>query len=110
MSSSQNYVTADMLLRTAYAMIAVTTLVFVARTATRIWRPKPLAAEDYILLLAYLLFLSTTITYIVVTPYMYRISDVTLGKAPPYAEILDDSLFMIKIFFANTMLFWFALW
>ena len=67
-------------------------------------------AEDYILLLAYLLFLTTTILYIVVTPTMYRVSDVVTGKTPPYAEMLEDSLFMIKIFFANTMLFWFTLW
>lgn len=110
MSSSQNYVTQDMLLRTAYAMIAVTSSVFLARAATRIWRPKPLMAEDYILAFAFLLFLATTILYIIVSPVMYKISDVMLGKAPPYAEMLDDSLFMIKIFFANTMLFWFTLW
>lgn len=110
MSSSQNYVTSDMLLSTAYAMIAITSVVFFGRAATRIWKPKPLMAEDYILGVAYLMFLATTILYIVVTPVMYKISDVTLGKAPPYAEILEDSLFMIKIFFANTLLFWFTLW
>ncbi|ETN43879.1 uncharacterized protein HMPREF1541_11010 [Cyphellophora europaea CBS 101466] len=110
MSSSQNYVTSGLLLRTAYAMIATTTLVFVGRAATRIWRPKRIMAEDYILLLAYLFFLSTTILYIVVTPTMYRVSDVVAGKIPPYAELADDSLFMIKIFFANSMMFWFTLW
>ena len=99
-----------MLLRTGYAMIATTTLVFVGRAATRIWRPKRIMAEDYILLLAYLFFLTTTILYIVITPTMYKVSDVMTGKSPPYPEILDDSLFMIKVFFANTMLFWFTLW
>ena len=67
-------------------------------------------AEDYIIAFAYALFLATTILYIVVTPTMYRISDVISGKVPPYAELLDDSLFLIKVFFANTMLFWFTLW
>lgn len=110
MSSSQNYVSAGLLLRTAYGMIATTTVVFIARAVSRFWRPQRLMAEDYILLLAYLLFLATTILYIVVTPTMYRISDVVSGATPPYAEMLDDSLFMIQVFFANTMLFWFTLW
>lgn len=110
MSSSQNYVTQGKLLNTAYAMISITTVVFIARAATRIWRPKALMPEDYILLFSYLLFLATTVMYIVVTPTMYKISDVILGVTPPYLEMLDDSLFMIKIFFANTMLFWFTLW
>lgn len=110
MSSSQNYVSSGLLLRTAYGMIATTTVVFAGRVGIRIWRPKRIMAEDYILLLAYLLFLCTTILYIVVTPTMYKISDVISGKTPPYAEMLEDSLFMIKVFFANTMLFWFTLW
>jgi hypothetical protein len=110
MSSSQNYVTQDMLLNTSYAMIAITSSIYVARAATRFWTKKPLMAEDYILLLAFVLFLSTTVMYIVVTPVMYKTSDVILGKTPPYPELLDDSLFMIKIFFANTMIFWFTLW
>jgi hypothetical protein len=110
MSSSQNYVTSGLLLRTAYGMITATSVVFIARAAARVWRPQRLMAEDYILTFAYLLFLSTTILYIVVTPTMYKISDVIGGKTPPYPEMLEDSLFMIKIFFANTMLFWFTLW
>jgi hypothetical protein len=59
-----------MLLSTAYAMIAITSVVFVGRAAVRIWKPKSLMAEDYILAFAYLLFLATTILYIVVTPVM----------------------------------------
>lgn len=110
MSSSENYVTEGMLLRTAYAMIAVTSAVFLLRAAARIWRPKRIGAEDYILLLAYLLFLTTAILYVVVTPAMYRVTNAITGKTPMYATILEDSMLLIKIFFANTMIFWFTLW
>lgn len=110
MSSSQNYVTEGMLLRTAYAMIAITSAVFLLRAAARIWRPKRLMAEDYILLLAYLLFLTTAILYVVVTPAMYRVTSATTGRIPMYPTILEDSMLLIKIFFANTMIFWFTLW
>ena len=110
MSSSQNYVTEGMLLRTAYAMIATTSFVFLLRAAARIWQPKRLGPEDYILLLAYLFFLATAILYVVVTPAMYRVTNATTGIIPMYATILEDSMLLIRIFFANTMLFWFTLW
>jgi hypothetical protein len=110
MSSSQNYVTQKQLLGVGYAMLAVTTLVFGARTYIRVQQPKRIQTDDYFLLLAYLCFLTLTILYIVLAPTMFRVTDATSGLTPIYPEILADSLFMIKIFFANTMIFWFALY
>ncbi|EXJ71951.1 uncharacterized protein A1O5_04453 [Cladophialophora psammophila CBS 110553] len=108
--SSQNYVSQRALLGVAYSMLGVTSVVFVARALVRFRQPKRFQAEDFFLLLAYLFFLSLTIMYIVLTPTMFRVTDASTGKIPIYPEILDDSLFMIKIFFANTMIFWFTLY
>ncbi|KIW72139.1 hypothetical protein PV04_00359 [Phialophora macrospora] len=110
MSSTQNYVTQKQLLGVGYTMIVVTSLVFGARTYIRVQQPKRIQSDDYFLLLAYLCFLTLTILYIVLAPTMYRVTDASSGRTPIYPEILEDSLFMIKIFFANTMIFWFALY
>ncbi|KIW75663.1 hypothetical protein Z517_10405 [Fonsecaea pedrosoi CBS 271.37] len=110
MSSAQNYVSERALLGVAYAMIGVTSIVFLARALVRVRQPKRFQAEDVFLVLAYLFFLALTIMYIVVTPVMFRVTDASSGKIPVYPEILSDSLFMIKIFFANTMIFWFTLY
>ncbi|KAJ9605216.1 hypothetical protein H2200_010606 [Cladophialophora chaetospira] len=108
--STQNYVTERQLVGVGYAMISVTTLIFGARTFIRIQQPKSIQADDYFLLLAYLCFLTLTILYIVLAPTMYRVTNASSGITPLYPGILSDSLFMIKIFFANTMIFWFTLW
>ncbi|KIX97937.1 uncharacterized protein Z520_06015 [Fonsecaea multimorphosa CBS 102226] len=110
MSSSQNYVSQRVLLGVAYSMLGITTVVFLARALVRVRQPKRFVAEDFFLLLAYLFFLSLTIMYIVLAPTMFRVTDATTGKIPIYPTILADSLFMIKIFFANTMIFWFTLY
>lgn len=108
--STRNYVTQEQLLNTSYAMIALTSVFAIARVATRVLRPKKLATEDYLVFLSFVLFIAMSTMYIVVTPAMFRISAVTSGAVPPYATMLVDALFIIKIFFANTMIFWFLLW
>ncbi|ORY16878.1 hypothetical protein BCR34DRAFT_635246 [Clohesyomyces aquaticus] len=110
MSSTTNYITKEQLLSTTYAMVAITSAFAVARVAVRIARPKAMAIEDWLVLLAYVFFLTMSILYIVVTPTMFRLSGVMAGTVPPYATILEDSLFIIRIFFANTMIFWIVLW
>ncbi|KKA22493.1 hypothetical protein T310_3491 [Rasamsonia emersonii CBS 393.64] len=70
----------------------------------------PFQAEDVFILLSWGVFLTVAILYIVVTPVLYRVDDVMSGKSPPYAAIEQDALFIIKIFFANTLLYWLTLW
>ena len=60
--------------------------------------------------LAYGFFLSMTISYIVIIPPLYRVTEVSEGLVKPYPEILSDSLTIIKVFFTNSMLLWFTLW
>lgn len=110
MSSTQNYVTKQQLLSTSYAMIALTSLFALVRIGIQTTRPKKLVAEDYLMYLAFAFYIAMAVMYIVVTPAMFRISGVMSGASPPYATLLDDSLFIIKIFFANTMMFWLVLW
>lgn len=110
MSSTQNYVSKQQLLNTSYGMIALTSAFVLARVAIQVSRPKKLGVEDYLVYVSYAFYLAMSILYIVVTPPLFKISDVTSGKAPPYPTILDDTLFLIKVFFANTTIFWLVLW
>jgi magnesium-transporting ATPase (P-type) len=110
MSSTQNYVTSSHLLSTSYAMMALTSMFVLARIAVQILHPKKLAPEDYLIYLAYVLYVVMSVLYILVTPPMYRLSDFISGKSPVYPLLMDDSMFIIKAFFANTMIFWCVLW
>jgi hypothetical protein len=73
-ASSQNYITEDTLVGVSYGLVATTSLFFLARIAVRIWRPKAIQAEDYILLLVFLMYLALIILYVVVTPVSWSLS------------------------------------
>lgn len=110
MDETQNYINARQVTTTGYAMIGITSFFCVARFGLRFWKSVPFQAEDVFILLSWGVFLTVAILYIVVTPVLYRVDDVMSGKSPPYAAIEQDALFIIKIFFANTLLYWLTLW
>jgi hypothetical protein len=110
MSQAETFVTQDELLRTSYGMIALTSVFAVTRVAIRVYRPKAWAMEDFFIVLAFILYLTLTTLYIIVTPILFRLSAFASGAAPPYPGLKDDSYKILKIFFATTELFWFTLW
>lgn len=109
-SASQNYFTAHVLTNTGYALIVVTSATVITRFSIRIWKRKPLQIEDLLVGVSWASFLALTISYIVVTPPMYHVYAVYGGQAAPYPEIMDDALFIVKVFFYSTMLLWVTLW
>ncbi|KAL2216458.1 hypothetical protein M432DRAFT_551253 [Thermoascus aurantiacus ATCC 26904] len=110
MAVTENYITAGRLIETGYTMIAITTFFCLARFVLRFWKSAGFQVEDAFVLLSWIFFLVLAIDYIVVTPVMYRVTEIEAGRAPPYPTLEKDALFMIKIFFTNTMLLWAALW
>jgi hypothetical protein len=108
--STRNYVTQEQLLNTSYAMIALTSAFAIARVAIRVVRPKKLAIEDLLVFLSFIFFIAMSVLYIVATPAIFKISQVTTGAVPAYALLLEDARFVTKIFFANAIIFWFLLW
>lgn len=110
MSSTQNYITKEQLLSTSYAMIALTSIVALARIGVQVIRARKMMVEDYLIFLAFIMHIAMSALYIAVAPALYRISDAMAGKIPMYAEMMDDSMFLVKIFFTNTMIFWLVLW
>ncbi|GLA54747.1 hypothetical protein AnigIFM63604_000893 [Aspergillus niger] len=106
----RNYVSASQVQATGYTMIALSSAVVIARFSLIFWKLRSLQAEDGCILLSWACFLAMSIAYIIVTPVVYKIDAYTDGKIGPWATMLSDALFMIKVFFANTMLLWASLW
>ncbi|GLA38666.1 hypothetical protein AnigIFM63309_005971 [Aspergillus niger] len=91
-------------------MIALSSAVVIARFSLIFWKLRSLQVEDGCILLSWACFLAMSIAYIIVSPVVYKIDAYTDGKIGPWATMLSDALFMIKVFFANTMLLWASLW
>lgn len=107
---TENYITARQVTATGYTMIAITSFFCLTRFLLRFWKAGKFQIEDAFVLLSWVFSLVLAIDYIVVTPVMYRVTAFEAGRIPPYPTVEKDALFMIKIFFANTMLLWAALW
>ena len=105
-----SYVTPRSLRAAGYTLIAVTTIIAGSRLVMAFARPKKAGWDDFWLVLAYLFFLTVSILYIVVIPCMFRLEALAAGKIEMYPTVLDDSLFIQKIFFVTTSGLWFTLW
>jgi hypothetical protein len=111
MGASQNYITEGQLLKTSYGMLTLASVFVLARiVTTQLVRPKRWLAQDLFIYFAYVLYLIMTVLYIVVTPKLYRVSSFIEGEIELYPTVMDDTNFMIRIFFTTSLLFWCVLW
>ncbi|RAL04479.1 uncharacterized protein BO80DRAFT_462094 [Aspergillus ibericus CBS 121593] len=106
----RNYVSAGQVQATGYTMMALSSAVVMARFSLIVWKLRSLQLEDGCILLAWACFLAMSIAYVIVTPVIYKIDAYEDGEIAPWATMVSDALFMIKVFFANTMLLWASLW
>jgi hypothetical protein len=95
---------------TMYTMLAITSIVFVARMGIRFRKRVAITAADILLAVAYVCFLAHLINYILATPPLYRQDLVVKGIIPMYLEFASDSALARKYVFANVPLFWATLW
>lgn len=109
-TAAQNYIGLNQLLTCGYSMIGIVSGFVLTRVGVRIVQPRPLAVEDILVALSYATFITSTALYVWIAPVIFKISDVISGQSPAYAEMERDALNLIKVFFANTMLFWITLW
>jgi hypothetical protein len=92
-------------------MLTLTSVVVIARiVTTQFVRPQRWLSQDAIIYFAYALYIVMAVLYIVVTPILFRLTAVGEQRMRPYPTLKDDHKLMVKIFFVNTMLFWFVLW
>ncbi|KAI4223306.1 MAG: hypothetical protein L6R36_005510 [Xanthoria steineri] len=105
-----NFISAQHLKDLSYCMIALATCFAVIRVAIRAWKGRFWLTEDVTVCLAWTCFIAMTIGYICVTDTLYRVSEVGNSAMPPYEGFQDDTVFVLKIFFPNTLLLWTTLW
>ncbi|KAL8812128.1 MAG: hypothetical protein Q9200_001272 [Gallowayella weberi] len=91
-------------------MITLATSFTAVRLGIRVCKRRFWWLEDIIVCLAWACCTAMTIGYICVTNAVYRISAVGTHRKPPYPELEDDFLYLVKIFFPNTLLLWTTLW
>lgn len=91
-------------------MITLATCFTVTRLGIRCYKRRFWLIEDVTVCLAWACFTAMSIGYICVTPAVYRIAAVGNGEIAPYPTLKQDSEYLVKIFFPNTLLLWTTLW
>lgn len=91
-------------------MLVITSLFAVARLTVSILRPKKFSWEDGFLLAAYVFFLVLAIVYTILVPLLFKLNALAAGELEPYEGVMDDILFLQKMFFVATPALWLTLW
>jgi hypothetical protein len=91
-------------------MIALGTAFMVTRLAIRTIKRRFFIAEEIAITIGWACMVAVCAGYISVAPTVYRISAAARGDTGLYSSPPEDALLLRKIFFANTLLFWSALW
>lgn len=95
---------------TGYSMVAITSLLAVGRVAIHFIAPRPITAEDCIVMLAYAANIALCALYIALTPVAETIAKVQRFIIPPYPTMPDDIQFISRRYFMAFLLFWVILW
>lgn len=95
---------------TGYSMIAITSLVAIGRVAVHFIAPRPITAEDCIVMTTYAANLALCALYIALIPVAETIAKVGRGIMPQYATLPDDVKFVSRRYFMAFLLFWVILW
>lgn len=93
-----------------YAGISIVSAVMLARLTLLCLRPRRLASEEYLVLVAYVMFIVQCTLYIVIAPIQSRIIDVQRGKEPYYGGLVKDALLLGKLYNPALLMFWIILW
>ncbi|CAN9121313.1 unnamed protein product [Alternaria alternata] len=110
MSTGADWISQHDLLRIDYAMLAMTSIVFVARIGVQAWRRKPIEAQDILLYIAFAAYLAFTILYIVITPIFFKIQELQLGRIVPWPTMMKDVILASRVMWQSGIEYWTCLW
>jgi hypothetical protein len=110
MSSRTHGFALGTVIRVAYTMLGLTSLVILARVGLNIFSPRRLTASDYLVFVAFVFYVTMCVLYIIVSPYMQRVYGVVNGDIAPYETMAEDAIVMTKMFFSAHCMFWVTLW
>ena len=88
---------------TGIAMIILASAAFGARVYLGIIKKRVFAWEDGWLIAAYVFFLATSIMYLYLAPFIFKLQHLGEGRIAPYPTFLDDVLLCRSVFFFTTI-------
>ncbi|RMZ68762.1 cfem domain-containing [Pyrenophora seminiperda CCB06] len=94
----------------AGVVLAVVSVIMVARILLYFVKRKTLRAGDYLVFLAYAIFVAQCILYINIAPLNDRVFAVQEGKVPYYPELLADAHLLGRLYFPVLISYWILLW
>lgn len=98
------------LLRSDYAMLAITSAVFTTRAGAQIWRRRAIQTQDVLLFIAFLAYLTFTILFIMVTPNLFRLQALENGELAPWPGMEKDLKFASEVMWQCSIEYWTCLW
>jgi len=96
--------------RASYAMVVLASAIMLVRIGVQVWRRKAMELQDYLIYLAFALFLALSICYLVNISTIFDISKVLVGSLEPWPTFQSDFVLNVRIVFVTTVLFWLTLW
>ncbi|KAL6711709.1 hypothetical protein ACN47E_004643 [Coniothyrium glycines] len=110
MDPANDWIAQRVLLRTDYAMLALTSTVFIARIAVQFSRRRRFEVQDALLYVAFLAYLAFTILYIVITPIFYNLQALEGGQIAPWPRFAQDLKLASEVMWSSGMCYWTCLW
>ncbi|KAJ5576441.1 hypothetical protein N7535_003367 [Penicillium sp. DV-2018c] len=95
---------------TGIALIVLTSIVVGIRFIGSIRSIADLKAEDCLLCVAYLFFLTLSILYIYIAPVIFRLAAAKTEPTPLYTTFMEDARKLQITFFVTTSSLWLTLW
>ncbi|KAH7371560.1 hypothetical protein BKA66DRAFT_423769 [Pyrenochaeta sp. MPI-SDFR-AT-0127] len=110
MASTNNWISQNELLRTDYAMIALTSAIFIVRVIVQGWRRRTVEMQDIWLYVAFAAYLTFSILYVIITPLFFKLEQLQKGEITGWVGMQKDIQFTSKVMWSSGMEFWTCLW
>lgn len=92
------------------AMLALATIVTIARGYVQARRRKPMESQDYLLFTGYILFLAMSVSTLLVSSKIFMIYKVQSHLIPPPITLKADIIWGVRMVNACNVLFLLSLW
>jgi hypothetical protein len=99
-------VSRDALLSVNISMLILTSLFIILRASLQISKRKPFELMDFFIYLAFALFVAMWTCYFAAIPAISRIYAVLGGLTPPYATMMEDAAYMLRLITSGQMCFY----
>lgn len=113
-SLSNSWISQEVLLRTDHIMIAVPSVVFVARVIVQIYRRRTRVEwQDGWLYLAFAAFIAFSTCYVIITPVFFKLEKYQADPTNPanlWPTMAKDTTFIAQVMWCSGMMFWTCLW